>query len=206
MPWMLFLLATTLSQAAHSWQTLQHKEGSPSSAPRAPRHLQSACSTPPMPPCTQCAHTKFLQIFPSANWAPKCTFTVQAESRAIGDKGNTVPILWSPIQYTGLERLQTVRDSLPQRPSPGWPGWELAPHRDSGSAPHNGLTSRRHPASHTLSFLSSLAQPCPQSALVNTASILCWQSIFFPSLSHSKLPEQRPRRSSWQGQEHQYFL
>lgn len=127
MPWMLFLLATTLSRAAHSWQTLQHKEGSPSSASTSPQTSpECTLHSPPMPLGTHWAHTKFLQIFPSANWAPKCTFTVRAESRAVGDKGNTAPILWSPIQYGGLERLQTVHGSLLHRAAPGWPGWELA--------------------------------------------------------------------------------
>lgn len=102
------------------------KRAAPPLQALAPRHLQSACSTPSMLLGTHCAHTNFLQIFPSANWAPKCTFTVQAESRAVGDKGNTAPILWNPIQHTGLERLQTAQGSLLQRPSPGWPGWELA--------------------------------------------------------------------------------
>lgn len=145
-----FLLATTLSRAEHSWQTLQHKEVSPPLQAPSPQTSPACTLHSPMPLGTHCAHTKFLQIFPSANSAPKCTFTVQAESRAAGDKGNTAPILWSPIQYTGLERLQTVQGSLLQRPSPGWPGWELATGTAGGAHTHNGSTSHRHPASHRL--------------------------------------------------------
>lgn len=152
--------------------------GKPCSIKRAAPPLQAprpqtspACTLhSPMPLGTHCAHTKLLQIFPSANSAPKCTFTVQAESRAAGDKGNTAPILWSPIQYTGLERLQTVQSSLLQRPSPGWPGWELATGTAGGVHTHNGVHVTQTPCQPQI-FLSCLALPCPQSAFVNTAPI-----------------------------------
>lgn len=180
MPWMPFLLATTLSRAAHSWQFLQHKEGSLSSAGTSPQTSPQCMLHSPMLLDTHCAHTKFPQISPSANWAPKCTFTVQTESKAVGDKGNMAPILWSPIQYSDLEWLQTVQGSLLYRLSPGWPGWELATGVVGGEHTMGPCHTDTLPATY---FFSFLVQPCPQSAFVNTAPIFCWQYIFFLTLT-----------------------
>lgn len=153
MPWMLFLLATTLSRAAHSRQTQQHKEGSPSSARTGPRHLQSACSTPPTLLGTHWAHTKFLQIFPSANWAPKCTFTVQSWKQ--GCRWQREHGSYSLESYS-LDWAREAPDCARLSASEAltrvaWPG---AGHWSSRRDPHNGSTSRRHPASHTLFSLA----------------------------------------------------
>lgn len=166
MPRMLFLSATALSSAAHSWKMLRNKGDSPSSAKhRVPSHGLSAHSVPPPgPPLlgTPCAHTKFLQVFPSAHSTPKCTFTAQAESGAAGDKGNTAPILCSPIQHTGLEWHQTVPATLVLRLLTRVV-WLRAGQCVVGEAsPYNGSTSGRQPVSSTLSLgtPSSLLTKC----------------------------------------------
>lgn len=124
---------------------------------------------------------------------PKCTVTVQAKSRAAGDKGDAAPILPRPIQHTGLERLQAVQGAPLQRPAPGWPGWELA----TGPVGAFHTTGPRHadapPATHV-----SL-QPSP--ALSPRRILL---TIFFSPIFHSRMPEQKP--PSRQGQRRYHFL
>lgn len=102
------------------------KRAAPSLQGPAPSHLQSVCPTPPTPLGTHCTYTSSCGFFQVPTVPSSAHPLCRWESRAAGDKGNTAPILWSPIQEARRERLQTVKGSLLQRPSPGWPGWELA--------------------------------------------------------------------------------
>lgn len=109
---------------------------------------------------------------------------MRAESRAVGDKGNTAPILWSPIQYTGLERLQTVQGSLLQRPAPGWPGWELA------TGPAGGFHTMGPRHADTLPATHFSLQPSPS---LSTKRILLTIYLLSPTFSLQKCLSRNPR-------------
>lgn len=194
---MLFLLATTLSRAAHSWQTLPHAEGAPSLQGPAP-DISRVCA--PLPPRRR-AHTLRTQsscrLFQGPTVTPSARSLCRGESRPVGDKGNTAPILRSPIQEAGRERLQTAGLSASEALTRV--AWLGAGHRSSRRDPHNGCTSCRHPAR---THVSCQAQPVHKKKLPSFPGFL-----FSPlSLSHSRLPEQKPRGSSGWGQERHHFL
>lgn len=159
-----------------------------------------------LPPAlgTYCAHTKYLQIFSRANSAPKCSFTVQAESGAAGDKGNTAPIPRGPIQYTGLEQLQAVQGSLLHRPLtrvalPGAGHWY----------------HRRGPSIQWIYLRQTACQPKAFLLAVSTLYTKCfceynfhlWPIIYFLSQSHFLTPNclsRNPRELL--RQKHHHFL
>lgn len=128
---------------------------------------------------------------------PSARSLCRCESRAVGDKGNTAPILWSPIQEAGRERLPTAGLSASEALTRV--AWLGAGHGSSRRDPHNGCTSCRHPAR---THVSCQAQPVHKKKLPSFPGFL-----FSPlSLSHSRLPEQKPRGSSGWGQERHHFL
>lgn len=201
---MLFLLATTLSRAAHSWQTLQNIEGSPSSASTSPQtspecmlhSLQAAGHTlsthKVLADFSKCQLSPQVHIH-CAGWKQGCRW--QREHGFYSLESYSVHLVREAPDCAGLSASEALTQVA----------WLGAGHWYSRRVPpHNGSVTQTPCQLHT--FLSSLAQPYLENTLVNTASIFCWQYIFFPSLSHSKMPELKPRSSSRWGQKHHHFL
>lgn len=140
----------------------------------------------------------------SCQFSPQVHIYCAAESRAAGDKGNTAPILWSPIQYTGLEQLQAVQGSVLQRPLT--------------RVALLGAGHRYHGRGPSIQWVCLTQTPCQPKAFllaVSTLSTKCfceynfnlWLTIYLLSQSHfltpnclSRNPRELPR------QKHHHFL